>query len=256
MAGSLEGKVVLVAGVGEGMGTAVVCLLASEGATVVGVARHAPTLEAIAAHGRPLGWKVESHTADVSDLKQAERLVERIVEQHGGLDALSLNAGRWIPRETLLHRMAPEDWTDAIRGNLDPIYHLGRVVLPPMIDRHRGSVVMVAAARPVRWAGSAAYCAAKGGVIDLVPKLARDYRATGVRFNAVLPGSIEHETGGFDPPAPDAPAALRDQTKTSPWQIARAIRYLVSDESRWVTGALLTVDGGATTGGAEPPSNP
>jgi NAD(P)-dependent dehydrogenase (short-subunit alcohol dehydrogenase family) len=252
MAGSLEKKVVLVAGVGPGLGSATVSLLASEGATVVAVARQRTSLDPLVAHAGTRGWKVVPRVADVADPGQVERLVGGVISEMGGVDALSVHVGRWLPGETLLHRMSPEEWSVAVRLNLDATYLLGRAVLPHMVERQRGSVVLVSAALAVRWAGSASYCAAKGGLVDLVPKLARDYRPFGIRFNAVLPGSMSSELGSLDPPGTASPVALTDQTATSPWEVARAIRYYVSDESRWVTGALLTVDGGASTGGVEP----
>jgi NAD(P)-dependent dehydrogenase (short-subunit alcohol dehydrogenase family) len=252
MAGSLVDRVVLVAGVGGGLGSAVVSLLASEGATVVAVARSNTALEPLAAHAKQRGWKVVPRTGDIADPATAERIVTSTVDEFGRVDALSVNVGHWFPAETPLHRLTVDEWTAGIRDNLDPTYHLGRAAIPHMLERHRGSIVLVSAALPVRWAGSAAYCAGKAGVADLVPKLARDYRATGVRINGVLPGSMEREVPSLDPPAADGPIPLTGQTDTSPWEVARAIRYLVSDESRWVTGALLTIDGGASTGGDEP----
>jgi NAD(P)-dependent dehydrogenase (short-subunit alcohol dehydrogenase family) len=245
-------RVVLVAGVGSGLGSAVVSLLASEGAAVVAVARTPAALEPLAAHARRRGWTVTSRTANVAEPAPAEQLVREVVREFGRIDALSVNVGHWFAAETPLHRLTPEQWAAGIRDNLDPTYQLGRAAIPHMLERRRGSVVLVSAALPVRWAGSAAYCAAKAGVADLVPKLARDYRATGLRFNGVLPGSMGHELPSLDPPAADVPLPLTDETATSPWEVARAIRYLLSDESRWLTGALLTVDGGMSTGGAEP----
>jgi len=252
MGGGIDQHVVVVAGVGPGLGTAVVCLLASEGATVVAVARRPEAIAPIVEYGRPKGWKVIPRTADVRDPSEAERLVRATIDELGRIDALSLNVGRWIPGETLLHRMTPEEWSDGLRENLDAVYRVGRLVLPAMVERRHGSIVFVSAATAVRYAGSASYCAAKGGLADLVPKLARDYRAWDVRFNAVLPGSMSHDTHGFEPPTADRAIPLSDRTDTSPWEVARAIRYLVSDESRWVTGSLVTVDGGASTGAPGP----
>jgi len=114
-------------------------------------------------------------------------------------------------------------------------------------------LVLVSAAPAVRLAASASYCAAKAGLADLVSKLAHDYRAYGIRVNAVLPGSMSNRLESLDPPLADRPLPLTEETKTSPWEVARGIRYFVSDESRWVTGTLLTVDGGATSGGDETP---
>lgn len=245
-------KVILVAGVGGGLGTAVVNLLASEGATVVGVARSSKALDPIQTHARTRGWSVSTRIADLLDQGDVDRTVRSVLEEFGRIDAVSVNVGHWVGGETLLHRMSDEEWSTAIRDNLDPVFRLARATLPHLIERGHGSVVLVSASRAVRWDGSAAYCAAKGGLADLVPKLARDYRSTGVRINAVLPGSMPGHLDQLDPPPADQPIPLTDRTATSPWEVARAVRYLLSDESRWVTGSLLLVDGGISTGGAEP----
>jgi NAD(P)-dependent dehydrogenase (short-subunit alcohol dehydrogenase family) len=252
MGGSMADRVVLVAGVGTGLGSAVVSLLASEGATVVAVARTPGAVEPLADHAQKRGWKVRACTANVDEPAAVEKLVRSTLAEFGRIDALSINVGHWFGGETPLHKMTPADWSAGIRDNLDPTYQLGRAVIPHMLERHRGNIVLVSAALPVRWAGSAAYCAGKAGVADLVSKLARDYRESGLRFNGVLPGSMTRELPSLDPPAADAPVPLTDQTATSAWEVARAICYLLSDGSRWVTGSLLTVDGGASTGAPEP----
>ena len=248
---ALDGKVVLVVGVGGGLGSAVVSLLASEGATVVGVARGNRTLDRLASHARERGWKFTGATADVGEQADVDRVVAGVVREHGRIDAASINVGHWHGGEGLLHRMSDEEWEAGVRRNLDPVFRVARAAIPSMVERGAGSVVFVSAALAVRWGGSAAYCAAKGGLADLVPKLARDYRPWGVRFNAVLPGSMGNEVA-LDPPAADRPIPLTDETVTSPWEVARAIRYFVSDESRWVTGTVVTIDGGASTWGAAP----
>lgn len=249
---ALNGRVFLVAGVGTGLGTAVVSLLASDGATVVGVARSSKALEPVAAHARERGWQFTARTADIARQSDVDALVRSVVQELGHLDGVSINVGHWVPGESLLHKMSEEEWSVAIRDNLDPIYRLGRATLPHLMERGRGSLVAISAATAVRWAGSAAYHAAKGGLMDLIPRLARDYRPYGIRVNAVLPGSMGRGIVDLDPPTVAAPIPLTDETATSPWEVGRAVRYLLTDESRWITGALLVVDGGASTGGAEP----
>jgi NAD(P)-dependent dehydrogenase (short-subunit alcohol dehydrogenase family) len=251
-----EERVVLVAGVGTGLGTAVVSLLASEGATVVGVARTMKSLDRLQAHARTRGWKFSPRTANLLEQADVDRTVGSVLDEFGHLDGVSINVGHWLGGETMLHRMSDAEWSGAIRDNLEPFFRVARATLPTLIDAGHGSLVAVSAAPAVRWSGSASYCAAKGGLADLVPRLARDYRPHGVRVNAVLPGSMARGIEALDPPAADRPIPLTDSTTTSPWEVARAIRYLLSEESRWVTGTLVVVDGGLSTHGAEPGAAP
>ncbi len=249
-------KTFLVAAVGPGLGTALVCLLASAGNRVVAVARSTAATGPIVAHARARGWDVVARHADVLDGAQAERLITTTFEEFGRVDGISINVGAWIPGETLLHRLSEEEWAAAIRRNLDGVYRIGRAALPRLIAQGGGSLALVSASLAVRRAGNTAYDAAKAGVIELVARLARDYRAFGIRVNGVLPGSMGHDLGSFDPPPADRPIPLTNETRTSAWEVARAIRYLLTDESRWVSGTTLTVDGGESTGGAEPATAP
>jgi meso-butanediol dehydrogenase / (S,S)-butanediol dehydrogenase / diacetyl reductase len=254
---TLAKKVYLVAGVGPGLGTALVSRLASEGASVTAVARSSKALEPLTRHARSRGWAVSGRTADLLEQGDVDRTVRDALSEFGTLDGLSINLGHWLGGETLLHRMSDAEWAGGIRENLDSVFRIARATLPHLIERGSGSVVLVSAAPAIRWAGSASYDAAKGGLADLVTKLARDYRPTGVRVNAVLPGSMSHELASLDPPPMDRPVPLTNERReTSPWEVASAIRFLLSDESRWVTGTLLVVDGGLSTGGLEPGRHP
>ncbi len=248
---SLRGKVVLVVGVGGGLGTALVSLLGADGAKVVAVARSTPALEPLHAHAAAHGGSVSARTADVLSQPDVDALVAGVLREFGGIDAVSLNVGHWHGGESRLDKMSDEEWEASIRGNLEPAFRVARATLPHLIARGRGSVVFVTAAREIRRAGSAAYNVAKGGLDDLVPRLARDYRPFGIRVNAVLPGSMRNHAVALDPPDPSEPIPLTNAPPGSPWSVARAIRYFLSDESEWVTGALLTVDGGLSTGGDE-----
>ena len=250
---SLAKKVFLVAGVGSGLGTALVSLLAADGATVVGVARSLKALEPIQAHARTRGWQVAARTANFQDQSEVDRVVRSVLDEFGQIHGVSINVGHWDGGGTLLHQMSDEAWSAGIRENLDPVYRVGRATLPHFMERKGGSLVVVSAAPAVRWSGSSSYCAAKGGLADLVPMLARDYRSYGIRVNGVLPGAMGNQLQGLDPPAAGSPMSLRDSPPNAPWEVARVIRYLLSDESRWVTGSLYQVDGGLSAGGAEPP---
>lgn len=247
-----KGKVVLVAGVGAGLGSAVVSLVASTGATVVAVARSRGSLEPLEKHAATRGWSFRAAPADLRAQDEVNGVVDAVMSEFGRLDAVSLNVGHWVAGDTLLHRTTEEEWTSGLRDNLDAVHRVGRAALPPMLAQGRGSVVLVAAAERVRRVGNPSYCIAKSGLVDLTQKLAADYRPYGIRFNAVLPGNMEHRVDSLDPPEIRSAVPLRNNAGVDAWQVARAIRYLLLDEGEWVTGALVTVDGGQSTGGTEP----
>lgn len=247
-----KGKVILVAGVGAGLGTAVVSVLAAAGASVIGIARTRSSLEPLQKYAESRGRIVRAVTADVRDQSELNAAVDRVMSEFGRIDGVSVNVGHWIMGDTLLHKTTDEEWSAGLRDNLDAVHRIGRAVLPIMIKQGHGSVVLVSAAERVRRLGNPSYCAAKGGLADLTLKLATDYRPFGIRFNAVLPGNMEHQLAGFEPPEITHPIPLRDNAGVDAWQVARAIQYLLLDDGEWVTGALLTVDGGQSTGGSEP----
>ncbi|HKS59419.1 MAG TPA: SDR family NAD(P)-dependent oxidoreductase [Thermoplasmata archaeon] len=245
---SVEGRVIVVAGVGDGLGTAVVSVLASAGATVVGLARSSGILERLASEGQSRRWRFESRVSDSADPAAAQEAIRAILRTHQRIDGLAVLVGRWVGGETLAHRMSDAEWKEAMAANLDPAFFLCRAVLPSMMERGEGSVVLVGASEAVRWAGSASYATAKAGVAELAQKLARDYRSYGVRVNAVLPGSMA-PVRGEDPPDPKERRLLGDENDQASWDVAWSIKHLLSSDARWVTGALLVVDGGGATGG-------
>ena len=195
-----DGKVFLVAGVGGGLGAAVVTVLAETGATVVGVARGPATLGELESIAHSRRWKFDAIQGDMRVQKDADRAVSRTLERHHRLDGVSINVGHWIGGSPLLHETKDAEWLEGLADNLDPILHLGRAVLPHFISHGGGRLVLVSASVPVRWAGTASYSIAKAGVADLVGKLARDYRVHGIRCNAVLPGNMAEYVDPHHPP--------------------------------------------------------
>jgi NAD(P)-dependent dehydrogenase (short-subunit alcohol dehydrogenase family) len=229
-----------------------VALLAASGSPVAAIARRSTSLDALTALGRRRGWTIVGVTADLGKAADAERGVQEATRQIGAIDTLVVSAGHWVEGKALLHELDEPAWTTGLADNLDPVFYACRAVLPGMVERRRGSVVLVTAAERIRHAGTASYCAAKGAVVDLTGKLAHDYRPFGIRVNAVLAGTMEHELDIEHPPDPAEPLALRDKSGAGAWEVARTIRHLAGQEGRWISGALVTVDGGHSTRGREP----
>jgi NAD(P)-dependent dehydrogenase (short-subunit alcohol dehydrogenase family) len=249
----LEGQVVIVAGVGPGLGSAVVSQLASSKATVVGWARSRPHLEQLAEHAREQHWRFSPRQVDLHAQDQVDAAVVDCRERFGRIDALALTVGRWVGGATRIHELSDREWSEGLLDNVEPVFRALRRVLPVMMAQRRGAVVLVSAAEKVRFDGSASYAIAKAGLLQLTQNLAAEYRAYGVRVNAVLPGNMGSPSAP-DPPDLGGALPLRTEVETAPWEVARSIVFLLSPASRWTTGAMVTVDGGSSTRAPEPPA--
>jgi NAD(P)-dependent dehydrogenase (short-subunit alcohol dehydrogenase family) len=233
----LQGKRVLITGGASGIGSAVAQRFREEGAAVVAAD--------LAAGDMPL---------DVRSRASVDAAVEGTVERLGGIDTLVCNAGR--PVVGAVHELDEADWDDGLATNLKGIFLCARAAWPYLVES-RGSIAITASVVGL-WGsgGQAAYCAAKAGAVMLAKCLALDGAPAGIRANCVCPGFVETPmlerflAGQPEPEAARAGAtALHPLGRLGrPADIADAFVYLVSDESSWVTGSALVVDGGLTSG--------
>lgn len=250
----LAGKRAVVTGAAMGLGQAIATRFAREGASLVCVDRdegaNARTIEAI----RSAGGSAASVVGDVGLAADVERMDREIARHLGGLDVLVNNAGVIPSRETVLDT-TEADWDETIRVNAKGVFLMSRLAIPRMIREGGGSIINMSSITglvglPVR----PAYSASKGAVAILTRQMAVDFGKHGIRVNAIHPSfvitSINREL--FD----------RMKEEGAPWEallarhplgrlgepedVAHAAVYLASDESRWVTGILLPVDGGYT----------
>ena len=255
--GRVAGKTVIVTGAASGIGQAAAERLAEEGAAVT-VSDVDPAGEQVAAAIVAAGGKAIFVKADVSRERDAERLVARTVARFGGLDGLVNNAG--IRASGRVHETSLADWEKIMSIDLRGVYLCSRFAIPALLKQGGGSIVNLSSVSGVAGDyGMAAYNAAKGGVTNLTRNMALDYIRDGIRVNAVCPGSIRtpllesayHEIG-----YKEATRKFNDAYPPGyigePRDVAHLILFLVSDESRFINGANILIDGGITAHTGQP----
>jgi 3-oxoacyl-[acyl-carrier protein] reductase len=234
---SLEGKTALVTGGSRGIGRAIALELGRAGAeVVVGYRTGKEEAEAVAAE---IGGRAVE--ADVSDAESAKALVESA----GELDILVNNAG--LTRDGLLARMSDDDWRAVIDTNLSSIFYTCRAASRPMMKRRGGAIVNISSIVGVHGNfGQTNYAASKAGIIGFTKSLARELGSRNVRANVVAPGYVKSQLTDVLPE--EATALMLQNTPLGrlgdPEDVAGAVRFLCSDDARFVTGAVLLVDGG------------
>lgn len=239
----LANKKVLVTGASRGIGKAITERFLAEGAEVWGLGTKEPAdlAERVKASGGKLRWIV----ADVGALDSIEGIIDAAVKEAGGFDALVNNAG--ITKDGLSFRMSLADWQKVIDVNLSGAFLVARTVARDMIRKKAGSIVNMSSVVGVHGnGGQANYAASKAGVIGVTKSLAQEVASRGVRVNAIAPGYIATDMTDAIPEA--AKEKLMDHIPLkrlgAPEDIAEAALFLVSDGSAYITGQVISVDGG------------
>ena len=246
--GRVSGKVALVAGAGGGIGGGGPGGLADEGPALYCPARGGPAAEAVAARLRAAGGRAVAASLDVCDREEVDAAIAAVVREFGRLDIVLESAG-------ISHRLNFLDldagtWDRIIAVNLTGMFHLGQAAARQMVKQGGGGTIinvtsqLAEVARPER----AAYVASKGGARSLTHAMAVDLAAHGIRVNAIAPGPTLTgltRASYTDPENRRATEALIPLGRLGqPDDLVGAVLFLASDESRWVTGSTVTVDGG------------
>jgi 3-oxoacyl-[acyl-carrier protein] reductase len=241
----LTGKVALVTGAAQGIGKAVALLLARNGADIVVSDINLEKAEETAKEIRSIGQKAMAVRVDVANWNDVERMVEGTLEKLAKIDILVNNAG--ITRDKLILRMTEEDWDAVLSVNLKGTFNCTKAVVRHMAKQRSGKIVNIASVvGEMGNAGQANYSASKAGVIGLTKTIAREYAQRGINVNAVAPGYIE------TPMTEALPEKAKEELKKlipmerlgKPEDVAEAVLFLASEESSYVTGQVLNVNGG------------
>jgi NAD(P)-dependent dehydrogenase (short-subunit alcohol dehydrogenase family) len=250
--GRLDGKVAVVTGGGGGIGRATASRFAAEGARVVVSDVDADSAEEVAeAIGARGGSAIHVHT-DVTDAGSVDEMVGAAVATYGGLHVLVNNAGIFPDDDGGILDTPPSTWHRVMDVNLKGVWLGCRSAVPAMLESGGGSVVNLASFVALVGAATAqtAYTASKGGVLAMTRELAVEYARTGIRANAICPGPIETPLLAGLLADPDRRARRLVHIPLGrfgrPEEIAAAALFLASDESSFVTGSALVVDGGIT----------
>lgn len=242
----LEGKVAVVTGAGKGIGRAIAMRLAEDGASVI-VNYHGSEELALAVVKaiEEKGGKAEAIQCNVAEYESVGKFLDGVIKKYGKLDILVNNAG--ITRDNLLMKMSEEDFDAVIQTNLKGVFNCMKHVSRQMIKQRSGRIVNISSVSGVLGnAGQANYCAAKAGVIGITKSFAREAASRGITVNAVAPGFIQTDMTDVLPDA--AKEAAREQVPMKKFgtvdDIAEVVAFLASDRAGYITGQVISVDGG------------
>lgn len=243
---NLNDKVAVVTGAAQGIGRAIVETLARRGADVVVADLNVEKAEATAKEiAADTGRRAIAVQVDVANSASAKDMVDRAIAEFGRIDILVNNAG--ITRDNLIMRMKEDDWDLVLNVNLKGAFNCAKAAIRPMMKQHYGRIVNITSVSGLAGqAGQTNYSSSKAGLIGFTKALAKEVGSRNITVNAVAPGFIETDLTA------DLPQELRDMALQmtpvgrfgKPEDVANAVAFLVADESSFITGQVLSVDGG------------
>ena len=246
----LKGKVAIVTGSRRGIGRAIALEMAKEGAKVVVSDIELKECEAVCDEIRKLGSDAIAVKCDVTKKDEVDAMMERVIQKFGRIDIMVNNAGVYVAKP--LDQTTEQDWDFVVDINLKGVFLCSSAAAKHMMKQKRGKIISTASiAGKVGFADSSAYCASKGGIISLTRELAMELAPHHINVNAVAPGVIDtNMTKGFMEDEKAKQGLLMGIPLGrigKPEDIAKAVVFLASEDSDYVTGHTLVVDGGWLT---------
>lgn len=241
----LKGKIAIVTGAGRGIGRAIALKLAGEGADIVVGDYVLEGAESVAEEIKALGRRAIAVQGSVASLSDAEALAQRALDEFGKIDILVNNAG--ITRDALILRMSEEQWDAVIDTNLKGTFNCTKAVAKTMLKQRSGKIVNMASVMGlIGNQGQANYSASKAGVIALTKTTARELGSRGVNVNAIAPGFIQ--TAMTDELSDDVRKNIAERIPLNclgtPEDVAKLALFLCAEDSDYITGQVINVDGG------------
>jgi 3-oxoacyl-[acyl-carrier protein] reductase len=242
----LEEKTALITGASRGIGKEIVLVFAKHGANVAFTdIKEDENAKEIEKQLNELGVKAKFYVSDASSFTASEEMAKQVVEEFGSIDILVNNAG--ITRDNLLLRMGEDDFDLVLKVNLKSVFNLTKAVQPFMLKQRKGSIINMSSVVGLNGnAGQANYAASKAGMIGFTKSVAKELGSRNIRCNAIAPGFIETEmTHVLSEEVRDAWAQTIPLRRAgSPTDVAETAVYLASDLSAYVTGQVISCDGG------------
>jgi 3-oxoacyl-[acyl-carrier protein] reductase len=241
----LTGKIALVTGASRGIGKAIALRLAQDGAKLAINNLDIETAETVAAEIKALGGMALAVAGDVSSTDEVKNMVETIISTYGSIDILVNNAG--ITRDQLLLRMADDDWDRVLAVNLKGVFLCTKAVLKYMLKARWGRIINMSSIVGFTGnAGQSNYAASKAGIIGFTRSVAREVASRGITVNAVAPGFIETDMTArlSEKQRQDIASRIPLGFLGTPEDVASVAAFLAGEDSRYITGQVISVDGG------------
>ena len=245
----LEGKNALITGASRGIGRGIALKLAEQGAGVAFTFLSSPDkAKELEEELKKFNIKAKGYRSDAADFKAAEELINHVTSEFQTLDIVVNNAG--ITRDNLLMRMSEEHFDEVIRTNLKSVFNIVKAAQRPMLKQRRGSIINISSVVGVKGnAGQANYAASKAGIIGFTKSVALELGSRNIRCNAIAPGFIETEmTGALNAETVKQwREAIPLKRGGTPEDVANCVVFLAGDQSSYITGQVINVDGGMLT---------